>query len=305
MLAILFASKSEGKGPYLSPHPLPSQGAGEGDLIPNLSPITRQQPHVKLDFKKEANIDSSNWRLTVGGHHFDCVTKGQPAVVPTIVDDEEVGKAIRIELQPTSGAGSDNGRDKINYTVIKGNNPNAPTFDGKLSELSFAVKLDKDFQTPTTGRDYVVAQWWQGSPFGPPLSLQILRGEKPTDTPKFAFVVRNMETGGNPSAHVIEIKPTGSDALERGKWYRFKVRAVFGFKEDGRISVSVNDTETVNWVGSIGYDPSAPATNIGFKTGKTDRHPNQGIEIYFGPYRDRMASSQVFYFADISYSRHN
>jgi hypothetical protein len=263
-----------------------------------------QKEHVKIDFRSGAgDIDSRDWKLTIGGKHFACVTKGGPPTQPAVVDDQEMGKALRIELDPATGPGPDNGRDKINYTVIKGNNADAPTFNGRMTYFKFALKLDpSEFETPTTGRDYVLAQWWQGAPFGPPLSLQLSPSENSTDTPRYEFAVRNNQTGANPHAKVIELKPHGSDSLERGKWYKFEVGVRPGFNNDGELQLWVNGQEELTWKGNIGYDPSSTARDLGYKTGsQQDRQPNQGLELYIGPYRDRMPSKQVFYYADISY----
>ncbi len=261
-----------------------------------------QKEHVRIDLRSSGDVDPQDWKLTVGGKHFECVKKGGPPTPPAVVDDSEVGKALRIELDPTSGPGPDNGRDKINYTVIKASNANAPTFDGRMTYLKFAIKLGDDFQVPTTGRDYVLAQWWQGAPFGPPLSLQLVRGQGASDVPRFEFAVRNNQTGGNPNAHVIQLRPKGLDSMERGKWYKFEVGVKPSFNGDGEVVAWVNGDEEVHWKGSVGYDPSSTAQDLGYKTGsKTDRQPNQRLELYIGPYRDRMDTKQVFYYADISY----
>jgi hypothetical protein len=264
---------------------------------------SQEKSHVIMDLTKGAEVESSTWHLAVAGKRYLCVKKGDPQVAPQIVDDPEVGKAIRIELDPTSGKGPDNGRDKINYTVVKAQDSKAPTFDGRTVYYRFALKLDpQEFETPTSGRDYVIAQWWQGAPFGPPLSLQILPSSDPSASPEIAFVIRNGETGANPSAKTIDLRPKGVPSLERGKWYKFEVATKFSYNGGGALRVWIDGKEVISWEGSIGYDPSASGPQLGYKSGsKMDRSPNSNLELYFGPYRDRMASKQVFYFADVSY----
>jgi hypothetical protein len=266
---------------------------------------THEPPRVELKFDRDrATVDEDTWALNDGPMVLKCVKKGTPEHRPKFVQDDRFGKALQIKLTPTSGLGTDNGRDKINYTVLKGNDPNAPAFDGRMTYYKFAVKLDPhEFETPTTGKDYLIAQWWQGAPFGPPLSLEILNGSSPTDNPQIMFAIRNQKTGANPSAKVIYVEPKTVKELVRGRWYVFVVGVQFGFSDDAKLKVWIDndDSPEISWHGNIGYDPSLSALDLGFKTGKVDRQPNPGIELYFGPYRDRQASTQVFYFADISY----
>jgi len=262
-------------------------------------------PWVDLKFGRDhPNIDPDDWSLTDGPFSMKCVKKGQPSVQPTFVSDSRFGKALKIVLTPTEGKGTDNGRDKINYTILKGSDENAPTFDGSTVYYKFAVKLDPNsFDTPTTGKDYIIAQWWQGAPFGPPLSLQILNGSDPKDNPQIAFAIRNRDTGANPSAKVITLLPKTVTELVRGQWYEFVVATKFGFNDDADLKVWINsdDTPEISWHGNIGYDPSLGAGDLGFKTGKLDRSPNPKMELYVGPYRDRQDGTQTFYFANISY----
>jgi Polysaccharide lyase len=256
---------------------------------------------VNIDFDTgHFTIAPTSWNLVAGALTYKCVKKGDPQVQPQLLNH-----AIRIELDPTSGLGPDNGRDKVNYRVVKGSDENAPTFDGRVVYYRFSMMLDpKEFMTPTTGRQYVLAQWWQGAPFGPPLSLQILPGNSPSDNPRIVFAIRNQETKATPSAKIIEIRPDKTRELKRAKWYTFVVGTRFGYHNDAELKVWINgnEKEEIHWKGDMGYNPSTSALDLGFKTGKMDNKPNPRLELYFGPYRDRMDSKQVFYFARVNYS---
>jgi hypothetical protein len=276
--------------------------------IPNFQAASPDGSWVSINFSNStgstARVDPKTWNLFVAGNEYPIVLKGAPRAIPVIVEDgKNGGRALRIELNPTSGLGPDNGRDKINYTMIKGDNPNAPGFDGDIVFYAFAVKLDpNEFMTPTTGISYVLAQWWQGTPFGPPLSLQILPASDPKANPKIAFIVRNQQTGGNPNAKIVELLPKHTTNLERGKWYKFVVETKFSFSGKAELAVWINNDndEEISWTGSMGYNPSSTAQALGFSEG-TPGKPNARLQLYFGPYRDRMNSTQVFYFDDISY----
>jgi hypothetical protein len=274
--------------------------------IPSFQAASPDESWVSIDFSNStgstARVDPKTWNLFIAGNEYPVVLKGAPRTIPVIIEDGKHGRALRIELDPTSGLGPDNGRDKINYTVIKGDNPNAPGFAGQTVFYAFALKLDpNEFMTPTTGISYVVAQWWQGTPFGPPLSLQILPSSDSKANPKINFVIRNDQTGGNPHAKTIGLLPKYTPAIERGKWYKFVVGTKFSFSGEAELTVWINNDsrEEISWSGSMGYNPSLPATHLGFSSG-TEK-PNARLQLYFGPYRDRMNSTQVFYFDDISY----
>lgn len=275
--------------------------------IPSFQAAGHGQTLVSINFSNStgstARVDPKTWNLSMAGKEYPVVLKGAPRTIPMIVEDGNGGRALRIELNSTSGPGPDNGRDKINYTVIKGSNPNAPGFDGDIVFFAFAVKLDaNEFMTPTTGISYVLAQWWQGTPFGPPLSLQILPASDAKANPKIAFVIRNQQTGGNPHAKTVELLPKYTTELERGKWYKFVVETKFSFSGKAELAVWINNDnqEEISWTGSMGYNPSSNAQALGYSGGTTGK-PNARLQLYFGPYRDRMNSTQVFYFDDISY----
>jgi hypothetical protein len=60
---------------------------------------------------------------------------------------------------------------KVNLTLSSGNDPFALTF-GQKRYKGFALKLPSTgFQIPTGS--LLIAQWWQGAPYVPPVSLHI------------------------------------------------------------------------------------------------------------------------------------
>ena len=171
--------------------------------------------------------------------------------------------------------------------------------------FALSVELDaRAFEAPTDGRGYLIAQWWQGAPFSPPVALELLPSLRPTDGPEVAFSLRNTETGGNPSAHTVELHLDPPLRLARGRWVRFVVGARFASHEDGALQVWVDGSRApaVSWKGSLGYDPERAGSSLGFTSGaEADRRPNGAFELYIGPYRDRMPSTQVFAFERVAY----
>ena len=255
--------------------------------------------------QEKPTIDAKTWILYDHGTRSICILKGKPASMPTVIKTKSGQYALRMELAPTSGKGPDGGRDKINYTIVTGHDPYAPKFGGPMVYLAFSVKLDaQDFQAPTSGRGYLIAQWWQGAPFGPPLALDLLPAKSASDDVPIAFGIRNSQTGGNPGAPTIYQTPDHTKVLKRGVWYHFIVGTKFGIHEDGELKVWVgNDSRPeLDWHGSIGYDAFLSASKLGYHSGDSkDKHPSKGIDVFVGPYRDRMQSEQVFYFSDLAY----
>ena len=260
--------------------------------------------HFKsIDFDSRAvRIQPGDWTLDADGSSYLCIKKGEPATIPWIAEGGlHGGHCLAIRLDPTSGPGPDHGRDKINYRVVSGHDASAPSFSGQTSYFGFAMKLDaKDFTPPPRGSThYLFAQVWQGSPFGPPVALELVPG---TDLagggtpPRFAVSIRNNQTGANPGARTVVVDPVGpTTVLELDRWYTFVLGVKLGFHGDGKLDLFVNGVGEATYSGNIGYDPSVtPKT---FKTGL----PNERLELYFGPYRDRMNASQTFYFDRIRY----
>jgi len=210
---------------------------------------------------------------------------------------------LRIELDPTMKDGLDGNRDKINYRIVAGNEPLAPRFGGAMVYLSFSVMLDPgSFQRPTGRGGYLIAQWWQGVPYSPPLALDIFPAKSAAGDVPVAFGIHNSQTGGNPSASTIFVRLKDTPALKRGLWYHFLIGTRFGTHSDAELEVWLDNRPEADWHGSIGYNANLIAHQLGYSTGPDqNKHPNKGIDVFIGPYRDRMQSRQVFYFKEIGY----
>jgi len=266
---------------------------------------------VSIDFTgSNASIAKKGWNLSYDGKDYACVTKGAPTVIPAIVPGGyHSPDSLQITLAPTSGTGPDHGRDKINYCIVSGHSPNAPTFDDRTTQFAFAIKLERSFQAPVSGSGYVLAQWWQGAPFGPPLALQLLNSVHPEDDPRIVFAIHNDQTGGNPSAKVVYAYPKVVCELVRGRWYYFicRVKVSYDARVEGRLEVWINrdpvpGEQDVLSTGNIGYNPRLTAAQLGFTNGDLTAHPNPRMQIEVGPYRDRMTTTQTFYYDHISYA---
>jgi hypothetical protein len=100
---------------------------------------------------------------------------------------------------------------KVNLTLSSGNDPFALTF-GQKRYKGFALKLPSTgFQIPTGS--LLIAQWWQGAPYVPPVSLHIT-GDT-TSVVSWELWVFNNDTLGNPSSTPSVV---GSGTIPFDQW---------------------------------------------------------------------------------------
>jgi len=203
--------------------------------------------------------------------------------LPAIAADESHGhrRSIRMEIEGTAEQ-TPAGPDKVNLNVVHGSAPYAPRF-GDVKFLSFAIKLGKfDAQQPT-----ILMQWWQGTPYGPPLSV-VAEGAD-----SYKVLVRNDVTKGNPSA----VPVTAGGGRFASGWNTFVVETVFDFAgENGVVIVWQNGRQVVSWKGKVGYDPKGDPY-----AKPTGRHPNTGLDIHMGPYGGRQTETRQVYYDDIRF----
>jgi len=188
--------------------------------------------------------------------------------------------------------------DKVDTRVVSGDNSFALTFDSP-KYLGFALNLPAaNFTAPvTTGPAYTgvqIAQWWQGSPYGPPLALDLI-GES-NGTAQYDLIVHNDTTLGNPSSVPVTIG-TGTIALD--SWNTFVVMTDMDYGGSGQVKLWQNGNLLMNWTGAVGYNPSTiPYKNPPEGTA----NPSQNFNVYFGPYRPAQQSEQEELFDDVRWA---
>ena len=200
--------------------------------------------------------------------------------------------AIGLEILPTGSPvpANDDGTDKANLTIAK-------VSLGQDYFLGFAMKLSRrHFDDPTA--EILLQQWWQGSPYSPPVSLHMI----PNSGYQCEFQVRNNATGGNPNAQVIHL-PLGK--CRPGMWHTFIVRVrthYLGQPGTGQLTVWHHDMirSVIDWTGDIGYDPSQPVRVNGTGNYQSTANPNPVLVTYYGPYRDHQETDQQAFFSNIT-----
>jgi hypothetical protein len=185
--------------------------------------------------------------------------------------------------------------DKVNHRISSGNDSFALGFGNIKRYTGFALYLPSgEFEIPAAGRKLMLAQWWQGSPYGPPLRLEVTNAT--TSAVTFRFWVLNNDTLGNPSATPIDI---GGGTIPFDAWTRFVVMLIPDYSGGGQIKVWVNGTQIITWAGKVGYDPTTKPY-----TGDTSSiaYPNQAFDVFYGPYRDRQNKTHVVLYDEIKFA---
>lgn len=238
---------------------------------------------------ENATINSTTLTLTDNGRTYVHIKKGEfvnPWISPSQYYKGTHG--IGFEMNPTSGTAPDGqSMDKSNFRIIAGNEADALGFlEDKYT--GFAVKLETNFDLPE--KPVQLFQWWQGSPFSPPLELRV----KPNST-DYEFVYRNDTTGRGPTA--AKVLYTGS--MTKGQWVSFVVYTRMSTSTDvetGNIKIWVNGSLVKDWNGDVGYDAS---TDYYYKDGYYRSNPK--FDIFFGLYRDRQMKHHKAIFDQIKF----
>ena len=140
----------------------------------------------------------------------------------------------------------------------------------------------------------MIAQWWQGAAYGPPLRLGIT--SETSNVVSYKFYVMNDNTLGNPSAKALEI---GGGEIPFDTWTTFVVLTIPDFTgRKGEVRVWMNGKKQFEWKGKLGYDPSGKP----YKGATKDTlHPNKQFDVFYGPYRARQNRQHQMFFDEIKF----
>ena len=201
-------------------------------------------------------------------------------------------KSVGFEIEPTP-APADKQTDKVQLRISHADDSSALGF-GNTRYLGFAVDIPSaSFQAPTQGA-VQLAQWWQGSPYTPPLSVAITGGS--AGAANYEVIAYNDATLGNPSSMPVVL---GTGAIALDTWTTFVVQTTMNYSGNGQVKLWQNGSELVDWNGTVGYDP----TTIPYKNPPAGAaNPNSAFDVFFGPYREQQSTEQEFYFDEIRWA---
>jgi hypothetical protein len=245
-------------------------------------------------------VINSDGSLTESGINYPVVFKPVPQAswvrTPWIspsqayVGSHSIGMEVDSTINP-----SPTGTDKVNLTVCTGHDSFAPTFSNKRY-LGIEVEFPQaNFQSPNgayPGGSFLFAQFWQGAPYHPPVSLHVASADaNGVDVQVWIF---NDQTGGAPSSTPVVIDvgtvPYG--------WNSVVMMVIPDYTGSGQVKLWVNGTQTVAWTGYVGYDPNSTSA-YHWGSGQTPVYPNQSFNVYYGPYRTQQETKQQMFFDEI------
>jgi hypothetical protein len=291
-MAVLFAGC--GGGSTAMPSTPGTTLTDAGTLRVTLS--STPSPTIHLT-RKGATFDSSG-NMTEDGVMYPFIFKGSPrpswVLLPWASSSEKYRgyRAFGLEVDPTGSP----------LPPVEGTNDKAELTFAKFplqvdTYTGFAMKFGASTTVPSV--PVIVFQQWQGSPYGPPLSLQLVAGASDF---RCQLVLRNNNTGGNPSAKTINI-PAGT--CQPGTWHTFVIHSrmhYVGEPGNGVVQVWHNDMTTpiIDWTGDVGYDPSRGVKVNG--TGVVQGgNPNTLFTSYYGPYRPNDKNTVQSFFANLKF----
>lgn len=110
---------------------------------------------------------------------------------------------------------------------------------GKTYELNFKLKVFPD--SDITNQSFYLLQIWQAPQYSPIFGLRMKRGS----SDQAAFMIRNPENS-IAGKNLVNVKLSP-------QWKNFKVNFQINSDMQGKIIISENNKEVLNWKGAMGY----------------------------------------------------
>jgi hypothetical protein len=215
-------------------------------------------------------------------------------------------------IAPT-GPDADTAMDKLMIEMygVYARSDVMPTFD-ETRYYAFSLRLPPEFGAPGPGERFIIWQLWQGSPYSPPVRLEIGPGDV------LRLGLRNDETGGKsepvlgPETDLREIdrdpRQSGVQALERDVWHRIVVGVLprhAKMAAHGVVKVWLDDLDPKRPLVTIddtfiGYNPDGWAGTSSSQREADDERPLPRFDTSFGVYRTRQLRTQALFFADVA-----
>jgi Polysaccharide lyase len=205
------------------------------------------------------------------------------------------GKSLKISLPATTGATGSDGKttDRFEYVLVKESDPLAPTFwqsgnSGEPRYTGFCFRIiGSQSQAPTT-RNTIIFQAWQGTPYNPPIWLDVRAPAAAGQGWGVRLGIHNDDTGALNGSTIDLYNST----LALDTWYRFVIGITPNYGGGGRVEFWLNGVRVVNYYGKIGYKPQSEGGLAGIL---------DSMRVKFGAYRNRPNPIITLGFDDIRY----
>jgi hypothetical protein len=187
---------------------------------------------------------------------------------PTTAEHFRGASALELEIAARDEVDTVKAAYKVSIDSVGGHDKFTPRVaDAKDWYHGYAMKIDPtDFSLPSTG-ELMLEQWWQGTPFHPPVALVIVRPQDAKEhgwkdigkSGNFALMLRDDEhnalntTPGEP--RYFDLGP-----VVLNDWLRWTIHVRPSPTEDkGAVTVWLNDQEKFKLENiKLGYDPDNP-----------------------------------------------
>lgn len=229
----------------------------------------------------QTTVVTNDAYLRCGAKDFKLGVKhdvGLNVFLPVVTTNQSLeGHQKSFYFQMTAHSGNHTPGEKMFIDVATINDAYGAKF-GRTNTLGFAVRLARGFEPPD--KNLMLSEWWQGSPYGPPLELFIKPG-----TTQWQLACGN----GVKTTTAIP-----GNTLETDKWYFFTISVAPNLDpKKGWVQVWQDGKLVIDRSGiPIGYDPEHP---LDPKYGR----PLRAFYVEAGLYRPAQPRQASAYFDSI------
>jgi len=179
--------------------------------------------------------------------------------------------------------------DRFEYEWVQPADSNAPHFDGVMRYFGIRFKIISAQSQPPTNEGVIISQMWQGSPYAPPIWIDIKApGAAGSPWPNRLWI-QNGTTGQRTTNHDINLY---NGTIPEDVWTGFVLGVRPGWSGNGQIEFWVNGILVANFTGEVGYQPASQ----GGLPGTLD-----GLMIKSGAYRNSGNPPISFGFDNMKY----
>ena len=197
------------------------------------------------------------------------------------------GKSLKISLpQSVQQRGV---LDRFEYEWVQPTDPQAPHFDGVMRYFGIRFKIMSAQSQPPTNGGVIVTQMWQGSPYAPPIWIDIKAPGSPGNPWPNRLWIHNGTTGQHTSDQAVNVY---SGTLAEDVWTLFVLGVRPGWNGNGEIEFLIDGNLVADFKGQVGYQPASQ----GGLAGTLD-----GLMIKSGAYRNAGNPAIAFGFDNMKY----